>query len=118
MQIKYLIWSFIILMIGGVVSLIAMPFLKQLVSKKWRLFDAWPPFIIAATSVLAVSRQINSTWSFILIDICAFAIIYAAYLALVPRSINLRRFILVTWRCALLISIFWFLFVFLWVLVV
>ncbi|WP_125605289.1 DUF3397 family protein [Lapidilactobacillus bayanensis] len=118
MQIKYLIWSLIILIIGGVISFFVLPIFKRGISKKWRLYDAWPPFMISATAVLAASRQISSTASFILIDICALALIYAIYLAVVPRAINWRRFILIIWRCSLLISLFWYVFVFVWVLAV
>lgn len=118
MQIKYLIWSFVILLIGGILSVFLMPFFKRLVSKKWRLYDAWPPVIIVATSVLAASRQIASTGSYMIIDICAFALIYAIYLVIVPRSIKWQRFALIVWRCALLITVFWYVFVLIWVVVI
>lgn len=118
MQIKYLIWSFVILIIGGIVSLFLMPFFKRLISKKWRLYDAWPPFIIASASVLAASRQISSTWSFIIMDICALALIYAFYLVVVPRAIKWSRFVLIVWRSSLLISMFWYLFVLIWIIVI
>ncbi|MFD1465249.1 DUF3397 family protein [Lapidilactobacillus mulanensis] len=114
MQTDYFVWSFLVLIIGVVVSVLLMTYLNRFMPTKWRLYDAWAPFITGAASLLAASHQIASTWAYILIDVCALALIFAIYTAVEQQALHFPHFFVVVWRSFLLISVGWYLFVVIW----
>lgn len=115
MRTDYLIWNFLLLIIGGVVSVLLATYLRQFMPTKWRLYDAWAPFVTAAASLLAASRGIESTWAYILLDVCAVALIFAVYTAVDQRALHFPHFFVVVWRSFLIIAMSWYLFVAIWI---
>lgn len=103
-------------LIGLTVGILARTVLNRFLSAKIRYYDFLPPFLTVGTEFFAQSLKIQGTWAFGLLAVCAVALFYAGYLAVVEREILFGHYLRVVWRLYLLIAVVWYIFILFFVL--